>query len=130
LVALQLEIAAAQANGDNILYFSLYGDKVFPYLQCITHAHSAPSGGQLPPRQRFEVLAMNSLRTSAEWPYGDITVLFQTMHSKHHKKYFLSTGLLNTMLHQQFRVVFFLFNCCICLNGNNFTNYLICLLLL
>jgi len=44
LVALQLEIAAAWANGKNILYFSLYGDKIFPYLQCITHAHEPPLG--------------------------------------------------------------------------------------
>jgi len=44
LVALQLEIAAARANGENILYFSLYGDKIFPYLQCITHAHEPPLG--------------------------------------------------------------------------------------
>jgi hypothetical protein len=42
LVALQLEIAAAWANGKNILYFSLYGDKIFPYLQWITHAHEPP----------------------------------------------------------------------------------------
>jgi hypothetical protein len=49
-------------------------------------AHEAPIGGQLPPHQRVEVLAMNSLRISVEWPYGDITVLFQIMHSMHHKK--------------------------------------------
>jgi len=79
LVALQPEITAARANGDNLLYFSLYGDKIFPYLQCITHAHEPPLGGQLQPRQRLEVLAMNSLRTSVEWPYGDVTVLFSIM---------------------------------------------------
>jgi len=49
LVAFQLEIAVAQANGENILYFSLYGDKIFPYLPCITHAHEPPLGGQLQP---------------------------------------------------------------------------------
>jgi len=41
LVALQPEITAAWANGENLLYFSLYGDKIFLYLQCITHAHEA-----------------------------------------------------------------------------------------
>jgi hypothetical protein len=61
LVALQPEIAAAQVNGEQILFFSLYGDKIFPYLQCITHAHEAPLGGQLPPCQQLEVMAMNSL---------------------------------------------------------------------
>jgi hypothetical protein len=42
LVALQPENAAARANGEQILFFSLYGDKIFPDLQCITHAHEAP----------------------------------------------------------------------------------------
>jgi hypothetical protein len=106
-VALQPEITAARANGDNLLYFSLYGDKIFPYLQCITHAHEPPLGGQLQPRQRLEVLAMNSLGTSVEWPYGDITLLFKVMQSKHQKTYFLSTGLVNMSLHQQFHVVVF-----------------------
>jgi hypothetical protein len=91
-VALQPEIAAAWANG---LFFSLYGDKIFPYLQCITHAHEPSLGGQLLPMQRLEVLAMNSLRTSVEWPYGDITVFFTVMQSKHLKKYFSLTGLVN-----------------------------------
>jgi hypothetical protein len=49
---------------------------------------------------------MNSLRTSVEWTYGGVIVPFQTIHSKHHKKYFLSTGLLNTMLYQQFHAIF------------------------
>jgi hypothetical protein len=92
LAALQLEIAVARVNGENILYFSLYGDKIFPYLQCITHAHESPLGGQLLPQQRLKVLAMNSLRTSAECPYGDITLLYQVIQSKHTKKYFSSTG--------------------------------------
>jgi hypothetical protein len=39
LNALQPEIAVARANGENIIYFSLY---IFLYLQCITHAHEAP----------------------------------------------------------------------------------------
>ncbi len=116
LVMLQPETAAAQANGEHILFFSLYGDKIFPYLQCITHALEAPIG------ERLKVLAMNSLQTSVEWPYGDITVLFHIMHSKHHKIY-LSTGLLNTKLHQQFYIVFFLYNCYVCFNGNKFTKF-------
>ena len=102
LVALQPEIIAARENGENILYFSIYEEKIFPYLQCIIHAHEAPIGSQLLPHQRLEVLAMNNLRMSVEWPYGDITVLCQIIHSKHHKKYFLSTGLLNTTIHNSF----------------------------
>jgi hypothetical protein len=84
LVALQPEVAAAWANRENIHYFSLYGDKIFPYLQCITHAHEPPLGGQL------LVLAMNSLRTSVEWPYRDITLLFQVIQCKHQNFFFIS----------------------------------------
>jgi hypothetical protein len=50
---------------------------------------------------------MNSLRTSVEWPYGEITLLFKVMQSKDQKRYFLSTGLVNMSLHQQFHIVFF-----------------------
>jgi hypothetical protein len=123
LVALQPEITAARANGDNLLYFSLYGDKIFPYLQCVTHAHEPPLGGQLQPKQMLEVLAMNSLRTSVEWPYGDVVVLFSIMQHKHQKKYFLPTGLVNMTLHKQFCVIFFLYNCYVCFNGNKFTKF-------
>jgi len=45
---------------------------------------------------------MNSLRTSVEWPYRDITLSFQVMQYKHPPKNFLSTRLVNMMLHQQF----------------------------
>jgi hypothetical protein len=123
LIALQPEIAERRANGENILFFSLFGDRIFPYLMCITHAHEAPLGGVLPQWLVAENLAMNSLRTSVEWPYGDIIVLFHIMQHKHNKKYFLSTGLLNVALHQQFRVVFFLYNCYVCFNGNKFTKF-------
>jgi hypothetical protein len=34
MLVLQPEFDAAWVNGGNILYFSLYGDKIFPYLQC------------------------------------------------------------------------------------------------
>jgi hypothetical protein len=67
---------------------------------------------------------MNSLRTSVEWPYGDIIILFHIMQNKHNKKYFLPTGLLNVALHQQFRVVIFLYNCYVCFNCNKFTSFL------
>jgi hypothetical protein len=87
------------------------------------HAHEAPLGGVLAQRLELENLAMNSLRTSVEWPYGDVIVLFQIMQNKHQKKYVLLTGLLNVALHQQFWVIFFLYNCYICFNGNKFTKF-------
>ncbi len=121
LIALQPEIVERRAQGDNILFFSLFRDRIFPYLLCIKHAHEAPLGGELPPWLAEENLAMNSPCTSVEWPYGDIIVLFHIMQNKHNKKYFLPTGLLNVTLHQQFRVMFFLYNCYVCFNGNKFT---------
>ena len=120
LVALQLEVAAAPANGENILFFSMYGDKIFSCLQCITHTHEPLLGGQLHPRQRLEVPVMNSLRTSVEWPYGDIMLLFQVMQCKH---LFLSTVLVTMTLHQQLCVIFFTCNCYVCFYGDNFTKF-------
>ncbi len=111
MVALQPDITMWRAQGGNVLYYSLYGDKIFPYLMCITHAHEAPLGDQLTDLAYTEKRAMNSLQTSVEWPYGDVIALFHIMQSKCEKKYFLSTWLLNQTLHRQFRFY-------ICFNGN------------
>jgi len=120
MVALQPDITMWRAQGGNVLYYSLYGDKIFPYLMCITHAHEAPLGDQLTDLAYTEKRAMNSLQTSVEWPYGNVVVLLHVMQSKYEKKYFLSNGLLNQTLHQQFRIVFFIYNCYVCFNGNKF----------
>jgi hypothetical protein len=113
----------ARANGELVLYFSLFGDGIFPYLQCITHRHQPPLRGQLGDRQNAENNAMNSIRTSAEWPYETVTTLFHIMRSKHNKKFLLQDRLLNEVLHQQLRVVFFLYNCYVCLNGSKFGKF-------
>ena len=123
LMALQPEITLARANGELVLYFSLFGDGFFPYLQCITHRHQPPRRGQLGDRQNAENNAMNSIRTSAEWPYETVTSLFHIMRSKHNKKFLLQDRLLNEVLHQQLRVVFFLYNCYVCLNGSKFGKF-------
>jgi len=120
LVALHPDITKRKAQGEDLLYFSLCGEKTFPYLMCITHAHEAPLGGQLTDCAYAEKRAMNSLQTSVEWPYGNVVVLLHVMQSKYEKKYFLSNGLLNQTLHQQFRIVFFIYNCYVCFNGNKF----------
>jgi hypothetical protein len=67
MVALQPDITMWRAQGGNVLYYSLYGDKIFPYLMCITHAHEAPLGDQLTDLAYTEKRAMNSLQTSVEW---------------------------------------------------------------
>lgn len=44
-MALQLEIAEWRVQGEKILFFSLFREKNFSYLQCIMHAHEVPLGG-------------------------------------------------------------------------------------
>jgi hypothetical protein len=60
-IALQPEIAERRAQGDNILFLSLFGGRIFPYLLCTTNAHEAPLGAELPPWLVAENLAINSL---------------------------------------------------------------------
>jgi hypothetical protein len=39
LKALQPEIAAAGKRGEQVLYFTLYDDSIFPMHECITYSH-------------------------------------------------------------------------------------------
>ncbi len=83
------------------------------------HAYEAPFGGKLAPCQSLKNLAMISLQTSMEWPYGYITLLFQIMHSKYQKKYISRTRLLNTCHYiNSFGPAFFAHNCNLCFNGD------------
>ncbi len=106
-----------------MLYFSLFSDSIFPYHQCITHRHEPPLHGELPDRLEEENKATNSVRTSIEWTYGDIIVLFRVLESKYQKKYYLPDRTINQVLHKQFRVVFFIYNCYVCFNGNKLTRF-------
>ena len=54
----------------------------------ISHTHKAPLGGQLTDHASAEKRAMNSLRKSFKWPYGDAIVLFHAFQSNYEKKYF------------------------------------------
>jgi hypothetical protein len=47
LMALQPEIAELRVQEKSNLFFSLFRDKIFPYLQCIMYAKKAPLGGEL-----------------------------------------------------------------------------------
>jgi alpha-ketoglutarate-dependent taurine dioxygenase len=67
--------------------------------------------------------AMNSVRTSAEWPYETVTTLFHVMRSKHNKKMLTRQREPNTTLFAQLRVVFFLYNCYVCMNGSKFQKF-------
>jgi hypothetical protein len=61
-MVLQPEVAMARALGAVLLYYSLFGDKTFPYLQYITHQHQPPLLGKLGDWH----YSMNSLCTTAE----------------------------------------------------------------
>ncbi len=95
------------ARGEEAVYFALFSDSIFPYHLCITHRHEPPLGGVLHERLEAENLTMNSVRTSIEWTYGDVVILFHVLHEKYQKKYFLPDCTINEVLHKQLRVVFF-----------------------
>ena len=123
LLLLQDNVTQALARGEDAAYFALFSDSIFPYLLCITHRHEPPLGGVLHQRLEAENLATNSVRTSIEWTYGDVVVLFHVLHSKYNKKYFLPDRTINQLLHQQLRVVFFIYKCYVCFNGNKLTRF-------
>ena len=123
LIALQPLVTAARANGMNAHYLSLFGDGIFIPQLCITCKHKAPIGGFLLPRQVEENNAMNSVRTSVEWPYETITNLFHILHAKYNKHLLRRNREVNFTLHAQLRVIFFLYNCYVCLNISKFGEF-------
>jgi hypothetical protein len=123
LLLLQEDVTEALANGEAAVYFSLFSDSIFPYHLCITHKHEPPLGGILHERLVAENKATNSIRTSIEWTYGDVIVLFHVLHETYQKKYFLPDRTINEVLHQQLRVVFFIYKCYVCFNGNKLTRF-------
>jgi hypothetical protein len=48
LMALQPEVTAALACREAVLYYALFGDAIFPLLQCITRQHQPPLHGEMP----------------------------------------------------------------------------------
>ena len=107
LIDLQDEITRARERGEQVLYFSLYGDAIFPLLHCITRRHRAPIGGQLNARQIAEDSGMSRIRTSVEWPYETATNLFHVLHSKYNKHLLKHGRAVNEIVHKQLRVVFY-----------------------
>ncbi len=53
------------------------------------YRHEPPLHGELPDHLEEENKATNSVRTSIEWAYGDIIVLFRVLESKYQKKYYM-----------------------------------------
>jgi len=63
--------------------------------------------------------AHGKARKSIEWMYGDNIVLFHVMHETYSKNYFLPDCTINKVLHQQLRVLIFIYNCYVCFNNPN-----------
>ncbi len=123
MIDLQEEIMQAREQGEQILYFSFYGDAIFPILHCITRRQRATIGGQLTARHIAEDRGMSQIRTSAEWPYETVTNLLHVLHSKYNKHFLRRNRTVNDIIHKQLRVVFFLYNCYVCLNGSKFSRF-------
>ena len=61
MMDLQVEVTLARERGEQVLYFSFYGDAIFPILHCITRRHRAPIGGQLTAQQIAEDTGMSQI---------------------------------------------------------------------
>jgi hypothetical protein len=109
-----------RAMWTDIIFFSLW-QWYFSYPALHYSATQSPIGGQLTAWQIDEDMAMSWIRTSAEWLYEKVTTLFHILHSKHNKHFLQHNGTINDIIHKQLRVVFFLYNCYVCLNGCEFS---------
>jgi hypothetical protein len=58
MMRLQLEVTQASQNGEDMLYYSIYGDAIFPLLNCITGRHRQPLQGELTDREKAENFSM------------------------------------------------------------------------
>ncbi len=56
MMLLQPEVMQARQNGEDMLYYSIYGNAIFPLLNCITSCHRQPIQGKLTDREEEEML--------------------------------------------------------------------------
>jgi hypothetical protein len=85
MMHLQPEVMQGRQNGEDMLYYSIYGDAIFPLLNCITGYHRQPLQGELTDREEAENFSMQKSRTSAEWLDETTTNLFQLLESKYNR---------------------------------------------
>jgi hypothetical protein len=123
MMRLQPEVTQARQNGENMLYYSIYDDAIFPLLNCITGRHRQPLQGELTEREDAENFAMRRIRTSAEWPYETATNLFHILESKYNKHLLGHNREPNLVVGQQLRVLMFMYNIYVCLNGSKFSRF-------
>jgi hypothetical protein len=122
LMLLQLDVMEARENEEDMLYYSLYGDSIFPLLNCIVSRHRQPLLGVRTPREEAENAAMRSLRVSVEWPYEMVTNLFNILELKYNKQLLGRNRKPNTLIGKQLRV-FFLYNLYVCLHASKFSRF-------
>ncbi len=118
MMHLQPEVTLARQNGENILYYSIYGDAIFPLLNGITGRHRQPIQGDLTKREEAENALICWVRMSAEWPYKTATNLFHILESKYNKHLLGHNREPNLVVGQQLCVIMFVYNIYVCLNGS------------
>jgi hypothetical protein len=58
MMRLPLKVMQAKQHGEDMLYYSIYGDAIFPLLNCITGCHRQPLQGELNAREEAENASM------------------------------------------------------------------------
>jgi hypothetical protein len=107
LMLLQPDVMEARENREDMLHYSLYGDSIFPLLNCIVSWHHRPLLGVRTPREEAENAAMRSLRVSVEWQYETVMNLFKILESKYNKQLLGRNREPNILIGKHLRVVCF-----------------------
>ncbi len=123
MMCLQPEVMQARQSGENMLYYSIYGDAIFPLLNYITGHHRQPLQGELNDREEAENFSMRQIRTSAEWPYETATNFFPILESKYNKHLLGCNRKPNLVVGQQLHVLMYVYNIYVCLNGSKFSRF-------
>jgi len=126
LMLLQLDVMEAIENGEDMLYYSLYGDSIFPLLNCIVSRHCGPLLGVRAPREEAEYAAMRSFSVSVEWPYETVTNLFKILESKYNKQLLGRNREPNTLIGKQLHVVFFIIFMSAYMEANSLGSLMLC----
>lgn len=113
----QMLIDAQNSLGIMNNLYQIYGDSIFPWLECVLSRYS---GENLPPVRDLENKCMSSCRESIEWHYGEMNALFPFVDVQ--KKNFL----LLSPVRETFVTAMLLRNCLVSMYGNNTSNAFNC----
>ena len=116
-------------NNDRSLYKTLV-DSTFPRRRALQKRIDRPlgEGAVLTDREKLCNRAHASARQMAELPYRLIMILFKISQSKMNNWRMLTSRHRshNKVIGQQYRALFFFYNCYVCLNGNTVTSTFYC----